>query len=213
MKNMLMSFLFGFLVLAVACTPAAEQSDSTDEAGEDTMQEEMASSDDPNEPEVLMATEAYTTVILEDGIASPRKEMSGNVGDVKVTVNYGSPSKKGRDIWGGLVPFGKVWRTGANSGTIVEFSDDVTVEGEALAAGKYSLFTIPNEGEVTVIFNKGLEQWGTGSYNESEDALRVTVTPEAQDDSSESLEFMIDENNLVLVWDNWHVPVAIAPAG
>jgi hypothetical protein len=213
MKNVLMNFLFGFLLLAFACTPPAEQNDGADEASEDTMEEGMASSDDPNEPEVVASTEAYSTVILEGGIASPRKEMTGNIGDVKVTVNYGSPSKKGRDIWGGLVPYGNVWRTGANSGTLVEFSEDVTVEGEALPAGKYSLFTIPSEGEVIVIFNKGLEHWGTGSYDESEDALRVTVTPEAQDESMESLEFMIDEDNLVLAWDTWHVPVAIAAAG
>ena len=202
-----MSFLFGFLVLASACTPAAEKGDEAETTSVDT-----TATDDAAEPQVVASTEAYTTVILEDGIASPRKEMKGSIGDAGITINYGSPSMKERTIWGDLVPFGELWRTGANAGTTIEISQDVTVEGEALPAGKYSIFTIPSEDNVIVIFNKEPEQRGTGGYNEAEDALRVTVTPQAQDADLETLEFMISGDNIVMAWANWQVPVAVAAA-
>ena len=212
MKNVLMSFLFGFLVLAVACTPAEKTEDATEETTEETTEGEATSEEASPEAKVVASTESYTTTILEDGIASPRKELKGTIGDTEITINYGSPSVKGRTIWGDLVPFGKVWRTGANAATTIELSSDVTVEGEPLAAGKYALFTEPSEGSVVVIFNKVTDQWGAGKYDEGEDALRVSVTPEAQETSQEALEFMVDGDKVVLAWDNWKVPFAVAAA-
>ena len=89
---------------------------------------------------------------------SPAETVSGKAGNATVTIAYGSPSVKGRKVWGDLVPYGKVWRTGANDATTIEFSSDVKIEGQALAKGKYALFTIPEETGWTIIFNKNSKQ-------------------------------------------------------
>ena len=85
---------------------------------------------------------------------------------------------KGRPIWGQLVPYGQVWRSGANEATTITFDQPVMVEGQPLAAGTYSLFTIPTEKQWTMIFNKTAKQWGAFKYDDKQDALRVTVTPQ-----------------------------------
>lgn len=100
------------------------------------------------------------------------------VGLTDITVDYSRPAVKGRVIWGGLVPYDKVWRTGANEATQISFSDDVTINGQALPKGAYSLHTIPGKDSWTVIFNKTAKQWGSFNYKEADDALRVTVKPE-----------------------------------
>jgi hypothetical protein len=97
------------------------------------------------------------------------------IGLTDVTVTYHRPGVKGRVIWGGLVPYDKMWRTGANNATTIEFSSDVLVEGNKLAAGKYGLFTIPTKDEWTFIFSKQADLWGTSGYKEERDALRVKV--------------------------------------
>lgn len=209
MKNILMSFLFGFLVLATACTPATEG--ATEEATEE-MADEATEATDAAEAKVVASTESYMTKVTEDGIASPRKEMSGTIGDAEVVVDYGSPSVKGRTVWGDLVKFGEVWRAGANAATNITFSEDVTIEGEALAAGTYALFLEPTAESVTVIFNKVTDQWGSGKYDKAEDALRVSVTPQAQDDNQEALEYMVAGDQVVLAWANWHVPFTVSAA-
>lgn len=155
----------------------------------------------------LSTTMPYVITVLKGDIPSPRKEMKGTIGDAEVTVNYGSPSVKSRDIWGALVPYGEVWRTGANEATTVTFSKDVVVEGKPLAAGTYGLFTIPGENSWTIIFNKNATQWGSNDYSDKEDALRVTVTPQGTDEGSETLDFVIDGSTLVLRWEMIAVPI------
>lgn len=140
--------------------------------------------------------------------ASPAATASGKVGDANVTVNYSSPSVKDRNIWGGLVPYGQVWRSGANEATTVTFDKDVMVEGEALAAGTYSFYTLPGEDEWVVIFNKKAKQWGT-QYDEKEDALRVTVTPRKSGEMNERLKYDVTDQGLLLSWENLEVPVGI----
>lgn len=139
---------------------------------------------------------------------SPAATASGQIGDATVTVMYSSPAVKGRTIWGDLVPYGEVWRAGANEATTVEFSKDVTVEGQPLAAGKYSFYAMPGEDEWTVIFNKATGQWGT-KYNEQEDAVRVQVKPVKSADMHEQLTYKVNDNGLVLQWENLEVPIAI----
>ena len=108
--------------------------------------------------------------------SSPKASVSQTIGLTDISVNYNTPSVKGREIWGKLVPYGKLWRTGANEATVVTFSEDVVVQGEPLKAGTYSLFTIPeNHDNWTIIFNKNPNQWGTFDYKESDDVLRVPV--------------------------------------
>ncbi len=109
--------------------------------------------------------------------ASPNASASFTVGVTDVTVTYGAPSVRGREVFGELEPYGEVWRTGANEATTITFSTDVEVEDQPLAAGTYALLTIPGEDEWTVIFNRDANQWGAYNYNDSEDVLRVTVEP------------------------------------
>ncbi|MDW7691459.1 DUF2911 domain-containing protein [Flammeovirgaceae bacterium SG7u.111] len=155
------------------------------------------------------AQDAYETKVLKGDIPSPKKEMKAMVGDATVTVVYGSPSVKGREVWGGLVPYDKVWRAGANEATTIELSKDVKVEGKTLAAGKYSFFTIPGETEWTIIFNSEPKQWGAYKHNADKDVLKVTVSPKAVGESSETLEYVMDGDALVLKWEKLTVPIKL----
>ncbi len=160
----------------------------------------------------LVATSAYA----QDDKAnrpSPPAEATGTVEGTDVTINYSQPSVKGRVVFGDLEPYGKVWRTGANEATTFEVSNDVTVEGERLPAGKYALFTIPNEDKWTVIFNKQPEQWGAYDYDESQDALRVEVEPTDTPELVEQLTFQVEEDGKVnMMWANTAVAFEIDPA-
>ncbi len=128
---------------------------------------------------------------------SPPKTANASVGDLEITINYGAPSVKGRTIFGGLEPYGKVWRTGANEATTFTVNKNVEVNGESLPAGKYALFTIPTEDKWTVIFSKNPDQWGAYSYNQDEDALRIEVEPEKTDEVQEQLNFTINDEGMV----------------
>lgn len=149
-------------------------------------------------------------------VKSPPATVSAMIGDAEVTVNYGAPSVRGRTVWGELVPYGKVWRTGANDATTISLNKDILIEGQALAAGTYAVFTIPNEGDWTVIFNSNPKQWGNYDYDEGKDVLRVEVTPQSSDEMVETMAFEFSEGdgstNLVLKWANLHVPISITPA-
>jgi hypothetical protein len=94
-----------------------------------------------------------------------------------ITLTYSRPNVKGRQIFGYVEPYDKVWRTGANSATVITFSDDVTIEGNKVAAGEYGLFTIPGENLWTIILSKKAKQWGAYSYNQGDDYLRFSVKP------------------------------------
>lgn len=143
--------------------------------------------------------------------ASPNASVSQTIGLTEVYLTYGRPAVRDRAIFGELVPFGEVWRTGANESTAIVFSGDVLIEGESLAEGTYSLYTIPGRNEWTIIINNKLS-WGT-QYDASEDVLRVTVQPE-QSFHVEQMMFYFEnvtENsgNLVLHWADVKVPVNI----
>src|ERR1035437_5918867 len=101
--------------------------------------------------------------------ASPKASVMQMVGLTEISIDYHAPSVKGRTIWGDLVPYDSVWRTGANEATVISFSDDVMIEGKKLAAGKYAIFTIPGKAEWTIIFNKKKDLWGAYGYNKDED--------------------------------------------
>ena len=126
-----------------------------------------------------------------------------------MTVKYSSPAVKGRKIFGGLEPYGQVWRAGANEATTVEFSKPVTVEGKPLPAGKYSFFVIPTEKNWTVIFNKTPDQWGAYKYDEKQDALRATVTPRKTAALTERLAYAVTPKGLVLRWEKVELPIAV----
>lgn len=140
---------------------------------------------------------------------SPPATATGKVGTATITINYGSPSVKGRKIWGDLVPYDEVWRSGANEATTFETDKDLMVEGKMLPAGKYGFFTLPNEKEWVIIFNKVPDQWGAFKYDEKQDALRVNVKPRKSDHNTERLLYSVNDKGLVLQWENLEVPIAI----
>ncbi|MEO8036412.1 MAG: DUF2911 domain-containing protein, partial [Acidobacteriota bacterium] len=109
---------------------------------------------------------------------SPNAELKQTVGLTDITITYSRPGVKGRAIWGAIVPWDQVWRTGANDATTIAFSDDVVVGGTKVPAGKYSLHTIPSQSEWTIILNNTANQWGSFSYDPAKDAVRIKVTPE-----------------------------------
>src|SRR5258705_12786739 len=145
---------------------------------------------------------------------SPPATATGKVNGATITINYSSPSVKGRKIWGDLVPYDKVWRAGANEATIFETDKDIKVEGKALPKGKYSLYAIPGEKEWTIIFNSATGQWGinrdyTTTDDPAKDVLRVTVKPVNCPEFNERLTYMVDDNGFALYWESLKVPVSI----
>lgn len=138
---------------------------------------------------------------------SPSATLKQTIGITDVEVNYSRPGVKDRVIFGELEKWGNMWRTGANASTKVKFSDDVTVEGNKLAAGEYALYTIPGENEWTIIFNTNLTLWGTGGYKQEEDAVRFTVKPLKLNDKIESLDidfshFTYTGAKMDIKWEN-----------
>ena len=147
---------------------------------------------------------------------SPNAVVGQTVGTTDVLVTYGRPSVRGREVFGELVPYGAVWRTGANEASTITVSDDVMVEGERLPAGTYALFTVPGEDGWTVVFNRTAAQWGSFRYDEAEDALRVTVEPVEIPAQEQFLiafsDVSTDAATMHLHWDTVGVPVRISTA-
>jgi len=144
---------------------------------------------------------------------SPPATASGKVNGATITIDYSSPAVKGRKIFGELVPYGEVWRAGANEATIFQTDKDIKIEGKALPKGKYSLYAIPGENEWTIIFNKQTGQWGitrTGtSRDPAQDALTVQVKPKKSSALAERLAYDVTSKGFALRWENLEVPVSI----
>lgn len=144
---------------------------------------------------------------------SPKATLTQRVGLTDVSISYSRPGVKGRTIWGDLVPYDKPWRTGANQATTITFSDDVTVQGQKLAAGTYSIVSIPGKDEWTVIFNTDTKLWFETEYDAAKDVLRVKAKPEAAP-MLESLRIdfptvSATEAVLAIEWEKLRVPVTI----
>lgn len=146
--------------------------------------------------------------------ASPSASVSQTVGVAELSVSYSSPAAKGRTVWGELVPYGTLWRTGANGATRFETSADVRIGGTVVPAGAYALFTIPGKEEWTVILNKDVDQPGTGArYQEGQDQVRLTVKPE-EAPARERMTFLFsdtddDGTRLDLEWAGLRVSVPV----
>lgn len=140
-------------------------------------------------------------VAQEKKAASPAAKAEAAMDGVNVAINYSQPSAKGRKIMGGLVPFGEVWRTGANATTSIEFSGDVKIEGQSLPKGKYGLYTLPGEGEWVIIIIKTIDG-DANKYDKANDVLRVKVKPGKTDSFVETFNIGIEKNNVVLKWEN-----------
>jgi len=147
--------------------------------------------------------------------ASPSATVKERVGVTDVSVDYSRPGVKDRKIFGGLVPYGDVWRTGANAATKVTFSTDVKLGGAAVPAGSYALFTIPGQAEWTVILSKVVDgQWGSYAYNPKDDQARVKVKSVAMAEPMETMTISLQDiragkANLVIAWEKTKVPVEL----
>jgi hypothetical protein len=145
---------------------------------------------------------------------SQRAVVTQRIGLTDITIVYHEPLVGGRELWGKVIPYGKVWRAGANENTTITFADDVSIEGKPLPAGTYGLHVIPNADHWTIIFSKNSTSWGSFSYDEKEDALRVDVTPHAAE-FREALTYTFDDIKpesaaATLRWDKLAVPFRIS---
>lgn len=145
---------------------------------------------------------------------SPRSEITQTVGLTEIEIVYHRPLVNDRPIWGALVPYDQVWRAGANDNTTIRFSTDVKVEGQPLAAGTYGLHMIPTPDKWTVIFSRNHTSWGSFSYDQEEDALRVAVKPEAAPHREaltyDFADLAADAATIALEWEKVRVPFKVA---
>jgi len=146
--------------------------------------------------------------------ASPHARVEQTIGITEVAIDYHRPAVRTRPIWGALVPYDAVWRAGANENTTISFSDPVKIEGQPLAAGTYGLHMIPTEGAWTIVFSNAAASWGSFTYDEKEDALRVTAKPEKapfEENLSYRFEDVTNDSAIALLhWEELAVPFEIA---
>jgi hypothetical protein len=147
---------------------------------------------------------------------SPEKTSFYEKDGLKIKVTYNSPSKRGREIFGGLVPYGKVWRTGANEPTIFETNEEITIQGKKLPKGTYSLWTIPNQNAWTVIFNSEIPFWGVNFNRQTtretkNDVLLVDVPALIQEKEFEEFTISVEQGaedaEIIFLWDKTLVAV------
>lgn len=159
-----------------------------------------------------------STLIFSQSLPKPwesqKASVSTTIGIKEISIVYSSPAVKGRKIWGELVPFGKVWRAGANENTVISFAENVKINGQDVAAGKYGLHIIPTENEWTLIFSKDYQSWGSFSYKPENDALRISVKP-YQTPFEENLIYTFknkkaDAADVVLSWENLSVSFTVS---
>lgn len=197
--NKIYFFLLVIILSITSCTTKPDTAST--QTAQDIVSEEVISTTD----------EVYKISVINADLPSPRKEMQATLNEAAIVVNYGSPSVKGRAILGSLIPYDKIWRAGANEATTFETSTALKIQGQELPAGKYGLFIEAVENnDWTVIFNSVHEQWGAYDYDKTKDVLRINATTEMRNVLSETMDFVIEGNNLVLKWDRVVLPVAIS---
>lgn len=157
---------------------------------------------------------SFGALAQQKPIPSPPAAVIQKVGNTEVIIKYSQPAVKGRLVFGAkeakaLVPYGEVWRTGANDATTIEFSNDVTIQGKPLAKGIYSLFTIPSETEWTVIFNSDPKMWGAYTYKAAKDVLRVTGKVATEAPTEQMTISLSPAGQLKFAWDKTSVSVYV----
>ncbi|MEQ8423514.1 MAG: DUF2911 domain-containing protein, partial [Cyclobacteriaceae bacterium] len=157
-----------------------------------------------------------TTAQIQVPLISPHSVLRQQVGLTEITVDYSRPGVRGRKVIGNLVPFGRIWRVGANESTKITFSDDVTIEGNAVPAGTYALYAFPYDSEWTIVIHKNISHWGDGrdEYNASEDLVRFKVTPEKTKLLQETFLITFDElthkrARMIWLWENTRISFLI----
>ncbi len=168
---------------------------------------------------VLFVLVTFGENLKAQGLKLPQPSTSQTItqafGLGTISLNYSRPNVKGRQIFGDLLPYDQIWRTGANTATVIKFTEAVKIEGDELPAGEYALFTIPEKTEWTIIFNKGTKEWGSYTYSETNDVLRVKVKPNVLKDKVETFTIQFanvsdTKAQLQLMWENTAVHVNIS---
>jgi tetratricopeptide (TPR) repeat protein len=162
---------------------------------------------------ILFASLTSDAQQLRTPAPSPTQTVQQDFGISSMQLIYSRPGMRGRKVFGDLVPYGKVWRTGANQATRIKFNDDVSIGGKPLKAGEYALFTIPGENEWEIIVNKGSENWGT-VYKQEDDLLRVKVKPTKLNDNVETFTMQFENvkptsADLTIMWEKTGVRIPI----
>ncbi|RXK48786.1 DUF2911 domain-containing protein [Aquirufa rosea] len=159
---------------------------------------------------ILVSILSFTTISMAQDAPrppqSPKVTATGTIGKANVSIVYSSPSVKGRKIWGELVPYGKVWRAGANTATMIETDADVKVGDNMLPKGKYSIYMLPTEGDWQVIFNTEVGQWGIKrggetTRNPEKDVFTISVKP-GNSEFKEALEYKVVPSGIAFGWEN-----------
>jgi hypothetical protein len=147
---------------------------------------------------------------IKEQRTSPLTYVSSTIAGARFSVQYGAPSVKGRSIWGELVPFGEVWRLGANEATWVETDKALRMGGKILEAGRYGLFCVPNDSVWTLIVNREWDQWGAYFYSETTDVFRIEVAVRPESSFSEVMRFGIESDELRFNWAGvaWSLPLS-----
>lgn len=145
---------------------------------------------------------------------SPRIVADYNVGLAKVTLDYGQPNKQDRAVFGGLIPYDRLWRTGANASTKITFDTEVAIAGVKVPAGTYGLYSIPKDGTWTIILHKNSKLWGSGGYDKENDFARINILPIKIADTRETLgiyfeNYTANGGDLVIVWENTKVVLPV----
>lgn len=161
---------------------------------------------------VLFALLLNNGLFAQEKRASPLVNKTDSFENIEVKINYGETSMKGREIFGNLVPYGKVWRTGANEASVIEFNKDVKLNGKLVKAGKYSLYTIPGEEKWTIILNSIWDQWGAYNYDESKDVIRFEVEAE-EVEKHEKLNITLSKEGMIqIIWEETMVEFQLEKA-
>jgi hypothetical protein len=193
-----------FITFACSSPPASEE--ASEEIAETVTDGPVAIAAEEGED---ATTPAYVTTVIQADLPSPRKQMVTTLDSATITINYGSPAQKGRNIWGALVPYDEIWRTGANEATSFTTDRELDLGDQILPAGTYGLFTIPNADKWTLIFNQTADQWGAYEYDQDKDVLRLTVQPVMVDSTAETMEFIVEDETLKLAWGKLRLPFPI----
>jgi Protein of unknown function (DUF2911) len=195
MKTSLYTVLMFATMMIVSCSGTSTNSEEQSEATEHQM--------DEHQHDAAEATESKP----KKKPASPKQQAMAMVGNNHIHIEYSSPSVRGRVIWGGLVPYGKVWSTGAHKATSINFPEAVIINGTEIPAGKYGFFTIPGEETWTVILNKNWDMHLADDYQEAEDVIRFEVRPERLDNIQEALAYKVESTGdntgvISVAWEN-----------
>ena len=204
MKNILSLFCLLSVYAFISCSEKKAGQEKTAE------QNPASSKSQANEEGVVIDKQSLPDTLK----GSLKAYATGKVGDAEIKVTYHSPAVRDRIVWGGLVPFDKVWVTGAHMATAFEINKDFEVDGKTIPAGKYAIFTIPGKEKWTFILNKKWKQHLADEYNANDDVVRVVLEPETEEPHQERLRYEIEEEGdneaeIVFYWEKFEVSLPI----